>query len=132
MGHARASCSFLVSALLALGCSAVYPELTTQVREVPPGYRFDPPPPPDLLYLEFAHATIPERTPSGQAWDSVGGSLRDVVAKLIVNDKELIVTPVHANTLKPTWPNQRRGNYRVPLNADVRVELWDNNPINNR
>ncbi len=131
MGHAGASCWFLVAAVLGLGCSAVYPELTTQVREVPPGYRFEPPPPADILYIELAKATIPERTRDGRAWDSVGGSLPDAVAKLIVNKKELIVTPVHSNTLTPTWPNQKRGNYRIPLNADVRVELWDSNPINN-
>jgi predicted metalloprotease with PDZ domain len=50
---------------------------------------------------------------------------------LIVNDQELLVTPVQPDTLAPTWPNQRRGNYRVPVGSRVRVELWDSNPINN-
>lgn len=118
-------------ALLGAGCGAVFPELGTPVREVPKGFRFDPPPPEDLLYLEFARAVIPPRTRDGRAWDSVGGSLPDAFAKLIVDDKNLIVTPVHANTLEPTWPNQKRGNYRVRRGARVKLELWDSNPINN-
>jgi C-terminal processing protease CtpA/Prc len=38
---------------------------------------------------------------------------------------------VQANTLNPTWPDQPLGNYRIPRNTPVRVELWDSNPINN-
>jgi len=118
-------------ASITLACGAVYPELSTPLRTVPPGFTFDPPPPPDLLYIEFNRAQIPERTRDGRAWDSVGGSLPDAFAKFIVNDGDLIVTPVHSNTLSPNWPNQKRGNYRIPAGAKVRVELWDSNPINN-
>lgn len=101
------------------------------MREVPPGYDFNPPPPADLVYVTFARAVIPERTRDGRAWDSVGGSLPDAFAKLIVDGRDLIVTPVQANTLTPTWPNQKRGNYRIRRGANVKVELWDSNPINN-
>jgi hypothetical protein len=52
--------------------------------------------------------------------------------QLFVDDKEIIKTPVDANTLKPTWPNQLRANYHVPRGKKVRVELWDSNAINNR
>jgi len=121
----------LSSGVLALGCGAVFPELGTPVRTVPPGYRFDPEPPGDLIYFAFARAVIPERTRDGRAWDAVGGSLPDVFAKLIVDSKDLVVTPVQANTLAPTWPEQKRGNYRVRPGASIRVELWDSNPINN-
>jgi hypothetical protein len=118
---------------LALGaCSAVYPELATPVREVPPGYRFEPPPPDDLLSVTFAKATIPARTRDGREWDSVGGSLPDVFAKLLVDKVPTLVTPVQSNTLQPTWPNQKRGNYRIDKNAQITVELWDSNPINDR
>ena len=117
--------------LPAFGCGAVYPELTTPVREPPPGFAFEPPPPPSLVYIAFLHATIPDRTRDGRVWDSVGGSLPDPFAKLMLGDKPLIVTPVQPNTLKPTWPNQKRGNYQIPSGARLRVELWDSNPINN-
>jgi hypothetical protein len=111
-------------------CGAVYPEIATPVR--PAGARhLDPPPPEDLIYLKFASAVIPSRTRDGRNWDSVGGSKPDPFAKLIIDEKEILVTPVQANTLNPTWPDQKVGNYRLPNNLPVRVELWDSNPINN-
>ena len=122
----------LGAAVLLFGCSAVYPELATPVRQVPEGYRFEPPPPADVLYLTFAKATIPAQTRDGRAWDSTGGSLPDVVAKLVVNKVDLLVTPVQSNTLQPTWPNQKRGNYRIQPKSEIVVELWDSNPINDR
>lgn len=123
--------ALVVLASSSTGCGAVFPELGTPVREVPPGFQFDPPPPPDLVYLAFHRATIPARTRDGRAWDSVGGSLPDAFAKLTVDDKVIIATPVHSNTLTPTWPNQKRGNYRIRPGATVKLELWDSNPINN-
>ncbi|HEY5376541.1 MAG TPA: PDZ domain-containing protein [Polyangiaceae bacterium] len=111
-------------------CGAVYPEIGTPVRAA--GTRhLDPPPPADLVYLKFANAVIPSRTRDGRNWDDVGGSKPDPFAKLMIEDKEILVTPVQANTLNPTWPDQRVGNYRIPNNVPVRVELWDSNPINN-
>jgi len=109
----------------------VFPELGTPVREVPPGYAFEPPPPEELVYIAFQRAVIPARTRDGRAWDSVGGSLPDAFAKLTVDGKDLIVTPVQSNTLNPTWPNQKRGNYRVRKGAVVQLQVWDSNPINN-
>lgn len=111
-------------------CGAVYPEISTPVRAT--GTRLlDPPAPDDLVYLKFANAQIPSRTRDGRQWDSVGGSAPDPFAKLLIEDKELLVTPVQANTLHPTWPDQKVGNYRIPRNTPVRVELWDANAINN-
>ena len=125
-GIALGFCSLIFSA----GCGAVYPEVSTPVR--PAGQRvLDPPPPDDLVFLKFAGATIPTRTRDGRQWDSVGGSAPDPFAKLLIADRELLQTPVQANTLSPTWPDQRVGNYRIPRNTPVRIELWDSNPINN-
>jgi hypothetical protein len=111
-------------------CGAVYPEIATPVRA--PGTRqLDPPPPDDIVFIKFASARIPTRTRDGRQWDSVGGSAPDPFAKLLIDDKEILVTSVQANTLTPTWPDQRPGNYRMPRNVPVRVELWDSNAINN-
>lgn len=111
-------------------CGAVYPEIATPER--PAGTRrLDPPPPEDLVFLKFAKAVIPPRTRDGRQWDSVGGSAPDPFAKLLIDDREILVTPVQANTLTPTWPYQKVGNYRIPRNVPVRVELWDSNAINN-
>lgn len=111
-------------------CGAVYPELSTPVRAAG-SRKLEPPPPEDLVYLKFAGAQIPNRTRDGQQWDSVGGAAPDPFAKILIDGRDLVVTPVQANTLHPTWPDQRVGNYRIPRNVPVRVELWDSNAINN-
>lgn len=111
-------------------CGAVYPEISTPVRAA--GTRhLDPPPPEDLVYLKFANAQIPSHTRDGRPWDSMGGSAPDPFAKLLIDDKEILLTPVQANTLKPTWPDQKVGNHRIPHGVPVRVELWDSNALNN-
>lgn len=123
----------LALGLLGLGlaaCGAVYPEVSTPVRAA--GTRkLDPPPPEDLVFLKFANAHIPPRTRDGRQWDSVGGAAPDPFAKLVIEEKEILLTPVQANTLTPTWPDQKVGNYRLPHGVPVRVELWDSNEINN-
>jgi len=93
--------------------------------------RLEPPPPEDMVFLKFANAQIPTRTRDGRQWDSVGGSAPDPFAKLLIQDREILLTPVQAITLNPTWPDQPLGNYRIPRNTPVRIELWDSNPINN-
>ncbi|HEX4336738.1 MAG TPA: PDZ domain-containing protein [Polyangiaceae bacterium] len=114
-----------------MGCAAVYPEIAPPLKPTPAGRKVEPPPPKDLLYIDFTKAEIPSRTRDGRAWDSLGGSLPDPFAKLIVNDHELIKTPIQSDTLAPTWPDQQRANYWVPSDAEVRVEIWDSNPLNN-
>lgn len=117
--------------LFSAGCSAVYPEVATPVSAPPPGLELQPPPPEDLLYLQFDSAIIPTRTRDGRSWKGLGGDAPDVFAKLIVDGQDLIVTPVASNTLRPTWPDQVRANYRIRKDAQIRVQLWDSNPINN-
>lgn len=113
-------------------CTAVYPELLTPVRPVPPGAKLDPEPPSDLVYLTLESADIPERTRDGRTWDRVGGAAPDPFVIVFVDDKELFRTPIEPDTLKPTWPGQKRRNYTIDPEAEVRVELWDANTIASR
>ena len=113
-----------------VACGAVYPELKTPVRPARPGKTLKPPPPNDILFVSFAGAEIPAKTRDGRAWDSTGGALPDPFGKLIVNDKEIIRTPIHSNTLNPTWPDAKKANYKIALGSSVRVEVWDANAIN--
>jgi membrane-associated protease RseP (regulator of RpoE activity) len=122
--------SLLLLSGLSSACGAVYPEIATPVRPAA-SRQLEPPPPDDIVFIKFASAQIPNRTRDGRQWDSVGGSAPDPFAKLLIGDKDVVVTPVQANTLRPTWPDQRVGNYRLPRNVPVRVELWDANAINN-
>jgi hypothetical protein len=105
--------------------------MKTPVRPAPEAYEPDPAPPADLLYVTFQGATIPLKTRDGRNWDEVGGEEPDTFAKLIVDGRDIITTPVQANTRAPTWPNQKRLNYRIPRGKSVTVQLWDANPITN-
>jgi len=116
---------------LVLSCSAVFPELSTPERPATPGQRLAPEPPPELVCVTFQSAEIPEHTLDGRQWDAVGGDAPDPFAKLVVDDQDILVTPVEANTLHPRWRKQMLANYRILPSSRVRVELWDSNPINN-
>jgi membrane-associated protease RseP (regulator of RpoE activity) len=118
-------------ALSPIACGAVFPEITPSVRVPPPGRELLPPPPADVVFIAFQGAEIPPRTRDGRQWDSIGGNAPDPFAKLIVDGREILRTPVQSNTLKPTWPGQRLANYRVDKGARAVVEVWDSNAINN-
>lgn len=111
-----------------LGCAAMYPEVSAPVRTPPENWTAEPPAPEDVVYVEFIGAHIPRTTRDGRAWGSSGP---DAFAKLIVDGRDILVTPI-VTSLEPTWPDQRRANYRIARDAEVRVELWDAKTIKNR
>lgn len=122
--------SALTFSLFALAaCPAVFPEVGTRVHAPPQGVTLDPPPPPELRWMKFVSARIPEKTRDGRQWGTFG-KLPDPYAKLIVNDKELFRTNSQANTLTPTWPDSPHGNFKLGPDDKIRVEIWDNNPLN--
>ncbi|HEU5074723.1 MAG TPA: PDZ domain-containing protein [Polyangiaceae bacterium] len=116
---------------LVTACGAVYPEVATPVRSVPPGKQLEPEPPGNLLYIVFDKVIIPKQTRDGRKWDAVGGAAPDPFAKLLVNGQEIIKTPTESDTMHPTWPTQVRANYRIEPGDKVVVEVWDSNPIHN-
>jgi hypothetical protein len=128
---ALASATFLAFLCLlgGAGCGAVYPELASPVRPAPEDKELEPKPPESLRYIVFESAEIPERTRDGRRWDRYGGSAPDPFAKVLLNDKELILTPVQSNSVAPTWPDQKRANYEIAKGAKFEVQLWDSNPI---
>ncbi|HEY3435631.1 MAG TPA: PDZ domain-containing protein [Solirubrobacterales bacterium] len=115
--------------MLALGCGAVFPEVSAPLRQPPPEYVLQPAPPADLYFVRLIGADIPTRTRDGRQWDSVGGSAPDPFAKVLVDGKELLLTSVQSDTIRPTWPDQEPANYRIKKGSVVRVEIWDSNPL---
>lgn len=109
----------------------MFPEVSTPLRSPPQGFRFEPPPPGDVYFIRFQKGVIPKKTRDGRRWDSVGGEAPDPIAKILVNGKELVLTPIQSDTLTPTWPDQEPANYRIRGTDKVVVELWDSNPLNN-
>jgi len=112
-----------------LGCGAVYPEISTPLRAPPPGFALEPPPPRELVYVRFKDAVIPTKTRDGRKWE--GGEAPDPYGKILLNGRDLVVTPVQSDTLRPTWPDQEPANYIIRKSDTVRVELWDSNPLTN-
>jgi hypothetical protein len=139
-GSSRASGAFgrlgaavAVAGVLATlsGCPAVYPELGTRTTKVPSDRPVEPPPPDDLRWMRVLSAEVPPHTRDGREWSRTG-RLPDPYAKLLVNGEEIFRTPVESGTLKPTWPNGPRGNFRITPDDRLRVEVWDKNPINDK
>lgn len=115
-----------LSALVATtACSAVFPEVATPLRTPPAGKTMDPPPPKDVVYVEFKGGNAPERTRDGRPWQELGNKLPDPYAVLFVNGKELIKTNRQSNTLNPTWPDAPRGNFHIEPSDRIRVEMWE-------
>jgi len=112
-----------------VACGAVYPEVVTTLRAPEAGAVLAPPPPDDLYYLYFEGATIPGRTRDGRQWPSGGPT---TYAKLKMGDTTVIQTPAEPSTRKPTWPKQERKNYRISTDADLTIELWVNDAIQDK
>jgi hypothetical protein len=106
--------------------------VATPVRPATSEAELEPAPPEDIIYIAFSKGVIPERTRDGREWDAVGGNLPDPFAILFQGDQELLRTPVQANTLKPTWPDAVKANYRIPPRTPLRLELWDSNTLTHR
>lgn len=119
------------AAFVLAACGAVFPEIIPPVKAPPAGRELAPPPPADLLFVTFLGAEIPDKTRDGRKWDSMGGAAPDPFAKLFVDDKEILATPVQSDTLKPTWPDQKHANYTISSSAKIRIELWDSNTLHN-
>lgn len=118
--------------LSASGCPAVYPELATRLRPPAQGQALDPPPPDDLRWIRVVSARIPERARDGRTWDQDPSGPPDPYARVMVNGKEILRTKVQTDTLEPTWPGSPSGNFRIGPDDQLRVELWDSNPINDK
>jgi hypothetical protein len=126
----RLACAAAAAALLA-ACPAVYPELRTPMRPVAMGQALDPPPPPEVRWLAFKGAKVPERTRDGRRWGTeLGKGLPDPYAKLLVGGVEVLRTKVDRSTLTPTWADSPKGNFRIRPDDKMRVEIWDARVMN--
>lgn len=129
--RAGVACALGLAALFLSGCPAVYPELGTRTTKVPSDRPVEPGPPADLYWMRFLSGDVPPQTRDGRDWSS-SNRLPDPYAKLFVNGEEVVRTPVQSSTLKPTWPDGPRGNFRIGPDDKLRVELWDKNALNDR
>jgi hypothetical protein len=114
-------------------CGVIYPEFGTRLGQAPAIGTFDPPPPPDRHYLSTFSALIPNKARDGRPWrGSDPNSAPRGFLKLFINDTELLRTSVEADTLTPTWPDTKRGNYAFKEGDALKVEIWDDFALNDR
>jgi hypothetical protein len=111
------------------GCAVFYPEVETPIRPASASAKLEPPPPPDLFYVAVTRAEVPPRTRGGQPWDEIGGA-PDPYAIVFINGEELLRTTTQSDSYEPTWPESPKKNYTIPKDATLKVELWNDNPIN--
>jgi PDZ domain len=111
---------------------ALYPQVQTPLRPAPEGKELNPPPPAELLFIGVRGAEIPRRTRDGRDWDELGSHKPDPFAKVFFGERELFRTETQTDTFAPTWPLTPTRNFRVPPGEVMRVELWNDNPINNQ
>jgi hypothetical protein len=119
----------VVVGMLGLGCAAIYPEISTPIEKPPNASAVKPEPPDDYVYLYFKSARLPTTTRDGRPWGKNKDSLPSPYAVLFMDGTEISRTEVESNTLEPTWPNQKKANYRIKGDTRLRVEIWDDHGL---
>jgi hypothetical protein len=117
-------------ALLGLvGCGAIYPEIETPIGPPPNAQSPSPPPPSDYLCIYLKSARLPAFTRDGRKWGKGGLGLPSPYAILFIDGTEVTRTAVQDDTLEPTWPNQKKANYKMPSKRRLRIEIWDDHGL---
>lgn len=111
------------------GCAAIYPEITLPIGPPPNAETPSPEPPRDYVFLYIKGARMPAQTRDGRKWGKGGEGLPNPYAILIIDGTEVTRTVVENNTLQPTWPNQKKANYRMTSKSRLRVEIWDDHGL---
>jgi hypothetical protein len=119
----------VIIGVLGLGCAAIYPEVSTPIGKPPNENAVKPEPPDDYVYLYFKSARMPPRTRDGRPWGKDKDSLPSPYAVLFMDGVEISRTEVQPNTLEPTWPQQKKANYRVHDDTKLKVEIWDDHGL---
>ncbi len=125
----RLPAAALPSALLVLVACA-YPVRGTTLAAVQ-GHPDAMQRPDDVYRVVFRNATVPPRTRDGVEWDD-DGSPPDVVARLYRGEELLLEVPAVDESLEATFPEAPSANLRLPRNAPLRLELWDDDGITER
>lgn len=109
-----------------LHCGLVFPHYTTASREMPPALLESgslTPPPPHIVRLTVASATVPLRTRDGRNWDDDAGP--DAYVVIFRNGDEVLRTPTIDNNASPSWMTKNFVDLRVRSTDNIRVELRD-------
>ncbi len=132
MSMRRPLVSVAFGVLFGTACVGLYPEISTPLKRPPAGAELEPPPPPDMLYIAFKRAEIPRLTRDGRRWDELGMGAPDSFATVSLDGRELFRTTIDTDSYHPIWPHSPQENYVVPRDAELRIELWEQNSVVDR
>lgn len=110
------------------GCSAVYPEIRTNMVAIPATQALDPAAPEGLHWVRFIGAKLPPRSRDGRTWEQVTGGAVHSYAVLKLDGKEILRTAnVEGET--PVWEGSPGANIVMRDSAKLRIELWAVAPL---
>lgn len=112
-------------AVLAAGCSAIYPEVQTPLRTPITGQTLQPPPGQNFVWVAFEEGEVPQRTRDGRRWRDSKSGAPNPFAIVFVNGRELLRTNPVSDVFTTHWESAPRGNFKFNAGDRVRVELWD-------
>lgn len=111
------------------GCAAIYPEIATPVGKPPGSGEVTPAPPDDYALVYVKSATIPRTTRNGRPWGDGKDSLPSSYAVFFIDGQEVYRTDVARDTMEPTWPTQKKANYRLKDETKLKFEIWENHGL---
>ena len=121
-------CACVLLLGLSQGCGVIYPEISTPIGP-PPNSKSRPPPPDDYVFLYLKSVRLPPQTRDGRKWGRGGEGFPSPYAILFIDGTEITRTAVEENTLHPTWPDQKKANYKMLSTTRLRVEIWDDHGL---
>ncbi len=111
-----------------VACAAIYPEVTTPILPPPNAGKVEPEPPDNYICVYLKGARLPTQTRDGRKWGK-GEGYPSPYAVLYIDGDEVSRTEVEADTLEPTWANQKKRNYKIGSKARLKIEIWDSHGI---
>lgn len=127
LGFSRRCAPFLVPVLLLVLVGCVYPRRRTSLSPISEGSVMGVPPA-HLVRVTFQGATVPPRPRSGLEWDE-DGTPPDPFVRLHRNGELIYESEPAEDALEATFDAAITENLELPPNAELRLELWDDDPV---
>ena len=109
--------------------ACAYPRRSTALSSVGPAEAANVTGPPNLVRVELLSAEVPPRQRGDLPWDEgdAAGALADPFVRVYRGEELLFESEPVTDTLRPQFA-QTTDNLLLAPNADLRIELWDDDP----
>jgi len=117
-----------LSVAACVACAALFPEVETPIGPPPNADAVKPPPPDNYVCLYVKGARLPSQMRDGRKWGK-GNGYPSPYAVLFIDGEEVNRTEVEPDTLEPTWPRQKKANFKLLSKTRVKIEIWDDHGL---